>query len=176
MINVRPLWSPHKGRKYISPIRASEKIQLYVVDNFNQSAAKFRISVLKLGDVSTTPHPHSHSSAKLRELRQCGASRTKRAILAYMGFTIAIRKCWSVIPIFFCCFLPPSSSPPHPSSTPAALSLLYPPRPRGTSLRHSQYCTETQRCVSVLRLSSAITDQLTPAPPIQLIIAAVRKK
>ncbi|KAJ7878009.1 hypothetical protein B0H14DRAFT_2712373 [Mycena olivaceomarginata] len=74
-----------------------------------------------------------------------------------MGSIIAIRKCWSVIPILFCCFLPPSSSLPHPSSTPAALSLLHPPRPRGTSLEHSQYMAAC-------------------ALPIQLIIAAVRKK
>jgi hypothetical protein len=37
-----------------------------------------------MGDVSTTPHPHSDSSAKLCELGQCGASRTKHTILACM--------------------------------------------------------------------------------------------
>ncbi|KAJ7804063.1 hypothetical protein B0H14DRAFT_3775946 [Mycena olivaceomarginata] len=38
-----------------------------------------------------------------------------------------IRKRRSVIPILFCSFLPPSSSPPHLSSTLATPSLLHPP-------------------------------------------------
>ncbi|KAJ7813068.1 hypothetical protein B0H14DRAFT_2605381 [Mycena olivaceomarginata] len=95
--------------------------------------------ILFCGDVSTTPHPHSDSSAKLCELRQCGASRTKHAILACMRSIITIRK---------------RRSPPTPA------------------LDRAERLWDAASAVWQHR---AITDQLTPAPSVWLIIGVVRK-
>ncbi|KAJ7809836.1 hypothetical protein B0H14DRAFT_2607726 [Mycena olivaceomarginata] len=82
-----------------------------------------------------------------------------------MRSIITIRKRRSVGPILFCSFLPPSSSPPHPSSTLATPSLLHPP----STVRNGFGMPP------VLYGSTAITDQLTPAPSVWLIIGVVRK-
>ncbi|KAJ7798699.1 hypothetical protein B0H14DRAFT_2617683 [Mycena olivaceomarginata] len=121
------------------------------------------------GDVSTAPHPHSDSSAKLCELRQCGASRTTRAILACMRSNCNHhRDPQTPISDFHFVLLLPSS-----------LFLLAAPvidtgdtQPPTPALDRAEQLLDAAGAVWQRR---AITDQLTPAPPVQLIIVVVQK-
>jgi hypothetical protein len=75
--------------------------------------------LFSLGDVSTTPHPHSDSSASVDEVRQCGVSCAslaqveQEAPFSHKCEIIPLALNADLIPFFVACFLP---LPPCPAT------------------------------------------------------------